>query len=526
MRKWGPLVAVCLGVFMLLTDVSIVIVALPDIGTGLDMDFDGLQWVLDGYALALAALLLGLGALADRAGRRRVYTAGLAVFALASLACGLAPDGTTLVVARIVQAGGGAAMFATAMALLNLAYRGRDRAVAFGVWGAVSGAAAAVGPVAGGLLTEYLGWRSIFLVNLPLAVAGAVLARRTLPESRDPGAGRLDLPGAAAFTLAAGAAVLALIRGGADGWTSPAVLGAGAAVALALTVFLLVERRSPHPLLDLALFRRPAFTGVLLCGAVYSAAAFSALPYTSLWLQSVLGLGPMAAGLTMLPMSATAFTVSALAGRRLAALPTAVPLAGGLAVIGLGQLLQGVLDGSSGRAVLLPGLALAGLGVGAVSPILASAAMAAVPPERGGMAGGALNTFRQLGQALGIAVLGLVLHRGLGDALAGHPAVVPAPDAAARALGAGRPPAGLSEGLLRTAFATGLDRVQLTAGLTALAGAALVAVLLRRRPSAAAAGAGPAGAGTATTAGTASADGGTPAPLAPAEVNRHRVARP
>ncbi|WP_344333663.1 MFS transporter, partial [Kitasatospora putterlickiae] len=348
-----------------------------------------------------------------------------------------------------------------------------------------SGAPAAVGPVAGGLLTEYLGWRSVFLVNLPLALAGGVLARRTLTESRDPGARRLDLPGAAAFTVAAGAAVLVLIRGGSDGWTSPAVLGAGAAAAIALTVFLLVERRSPEPLLDLALFRRPAFTGVLLCGAVYSAAAFSALPYTSLWLQSVVGLGPMATGLTLLPMSATAFTVSALAGRRLAGLPTAVPLAGGLAVIGLGGLLQAVLDGSSGWPALLPGLALTGLGVGAVSPILASGAMAAVPPERGGMAGGALNTFRQLGQAFGIAVFGLVLHRGLRGALAGHPAAVADPEAAASALSAGRSPAGLPGELLRTAFATALNHTLLAAGLTALAGAALVAVLLRRRPEAA-----------------------------------------
>ncbi|MCX4754381.1 MFS transporter [Kitasatospora purpeofusca] len=512
MRKWGPLVAVCLGVFMLLTDVSIVIVALPDIGTGLDMDFDGLQWVLDGYALALAALLLGLGALADRVGRRRVYTVGLAVFALASPACGLAPDGATLVGARIVQAGGGAAMFATAMALLNLSYRGRDRAVAFGVWGSVSGAAAAVGPVAGGLLTEYLGWRSIFLVNLPLALAAVVLARRTLPESRDPAARRLDLPGAAAFTVAAGAAVLALIRGGADGWTSPAVLGAGTASVVALTVFVLVERRSPDPLLAPALLRRPAFTGVLLCGAVYSATAFSGMPYISLWLQSALGLGPMAAGLTLLPMSVVAFAVPALAGRRLAALPVAVPLAGGLAVIGLGTLLQGVLDGSSGWAALLPGLALTGLGVGAVSPVLASAAMAAVPPERGGMAGGALNTFRQLGQALGIAVLGLVLHGGLRDALAGHPAAGPDPEATAGALASGRPPAGLPGELLRTAFATGLDRTLLAAGLTALAGAALVAVLLRRRPERA----GPA---------DGSSDGQAPARVETV-LDRHQAARP
>ncbi|MED7954588.1 MFS transporter [Streptomyces sp. BE303] len=491
MRKWWPLIAVSLGVFMLLTDISIVIVALPDIGAALGMDFDGLQWVMDGYALALAALLLGLGALADRVGRRRVYTAGLAVFAVASLGCGLAPNGGVLIAARIVQATGGAAMFATAMALLNLAYRGRDRAVAFGVWGAVSGAAAATGPVAGGLLTEYLGWRSVFLVNLPVAVAAVILTRRTLPESRNPDAHRIDLPGAAAFTVAAGSAVLLLIRGGADGWTSPSVLGAAGTTAAALAVFLLVERRSPHPLLDLALFRSPVFTGVMLCGLVYSAAAFSYLPYTSLWLQSVLGRGPMAAGLTLLPMSLVAFAVSALAGRRLAVLPPAVPLAGGLAVIGAGALLQCTLDASSTWTALLPGLALTGLGVGAVSPVLAAGAMAAVPPERGGMAGGALNTFRQLGQALGIAVLGLVLHQGLRASLAdgstdgstGGSTGVPDPEAAARALSAGAPVPGISSELVRAAFATALDRTLLVAALTALVGAAVVAVLLRARPT-------------------------------------------
>ncbi|MFI6846086.1 MFS transporter [Kitasatospora sp. NBC_00085] len=478
MRKWWPLVAVSLGVFMLLTDVSIVIVALPGMGTALGMDFAGLQWVLDGYALALAALMLGLGALADRHGRRRVYTTGLVVFALASLACGLAPNGPVLIAARVVQAAGGAAMFATAMALLNLAYRGRDRAVAFGVWGAVSGAAAAIGPIAGGVLTEYLGWRSIFLVNLPISVAAVALTLRTLPESRDPTARRTDLPGAAAFTVAAGALVLVLVRGGADGWTSTPVLALAALAVAALAAFLLIEARSPHPLLDLALFRRPTFTGVLLCGLVYSAAAFSYLPYTSLWLQAVLGQGPLAAGLTMLPMSAVAFVVSAVAGRRLATLPAAIPLGGGLAVIGAGALLQCTLDGSSGWTALLLGLALTGLGVGAVSPVLAASAMSAVPPERGGMAGGALNTFRQLGQALGIAVFGLILDDGLRTTLAGRPGV-PDPAAAARALSTGQTPAGTPESLIRTAFATALDHTMLVAALTALAGAAVVAALLR-----------------------------------------------
>ncbi|WP_395295498.1 MFS transporter [Kitasatospora hibisci] len=481
MSKWWPLVAVSLGVFMLLTDVSIVIVALPDIGTGLGMDFAGLQWVLDGYALALAALMLGLGALADRRGRRRVYIAGLTVFALASLACGLAPNGAVLIAARVVQAGGGAAMSATAMALLNLAYQGRDRGVAFGVWGAVSGAAAATGPVVGGVLTEYLGWRSIFLVNLPVSVAAVALALRTLPESRDPHARRIDLPGTVTFTAAAGTLVLMLIRGGTDGWTSAPVLALATAAVVSLAAFVLVEARSAHPLLELALLRNPSFTGVMLCGLFYSAAAFSCLPYSSLWLQSVLGQGPLAAGLVMLPMSAVAFAVSAVAGRRLSTLPAAVPLGGGLAVIGVGGLLQCTLDGSSGWGALLPGLAVAGLGVGAVSPVLASSAMAAVPRERGGMAGGALNTFRQLGQALGIAVFGLVLHHGLRSGLADAPAV-PDPEAGARALSTGRIPADTPEALVRTAFATALDHTLLAAALTALAGAALVAVLLRPRP--------------------------------------------
>jgi MFS family permease len=186
MRKWWPLVAICTGAFMLLVDVTIVVVALPDMAEGMDTSFSSLQWVIDGYALVLAALLLGAGAQADMAGRRRIYLLGLVVFALSSLACGLSPNAGVLVAARCVQGAGAAAMFATTMALINSTYQGRDRGVAFGVWGAVNGAAAAAGPIAGGLLVSPFGWRAVFLVNLPISALAILLTWRVVGESRNP----------------------------------------------------------------------------------------------------------------------------------------------------------------------------------------------------------------------------------------------------------------------------------------------------------------------------------------------------
>ncbi|MFL6113522.1 MAG: MFS transporter, partial [Catenulispora sp.] len=225
MRTWSPLIAVCLGTFMLLVDVTIVTVALPVLTRDLHSSLSDLQWVLDGYALALAALLLGLGSVADRLGRKAVYLAGLVVFALASLACGLAPDAGTLIAARFVQGAGAAAMLATTIALLNVAYQGKDRAIAFGVWGAVNGAAAAAGPILGGLLTQHVDWRWIFLVNLPVSVAAVALTIRSVPESRGGHGARFDVAGMATFTVAVGSVVYALIRANDAGWTAPGTLG-------------------------------------------------------------------------------------------------------------------------------------------------------------------------------------------------------------------------------------------------------------------------------------------------------------
>lgn len=413
MRKWSPLVAVCLGTFLLLVDVTIVVVALPALAGDLNSSFADLQWVLDGYALALAALLLGAGSLADRFGRRRAYLVGLALFGAASLACALAPNAPFLIGARVAQGIGGAAMFATTAAILNVTYAGRDRGVAFGVWGAVNGAAAAAGPIVGGLLTEHFDWRWIFLVNLPVCVAAAWYALRGLSESKAPYRTTFDFPGTLTFTVAAGATVYGLIRAAADGWTDRWTLVALCVGAVATVLFVVAERASTHPMLDLGLFRAPSFRAMTVAALLAQAAAFAYLPLTTVWLQQVLGHGPVDAGLLgALPMSAAALVVGALNGGPLQRVPAKITVGVGLLLIGGGAALQAQLDARSGGAVLIPGLILTGVGVGAVLPNLASAVLAAVPRERSGMASGALNTFRQLGFALGVAVFGVLFqHR-------------------------------------------------------------------------------------------------------------------
>ncbi|MFF3858793.1 MFS transporter [Streptomyces sp. NPDC002209] len=481
MRKWLPLTAVCLGAFMLLVDVTIVMVALPDMAADMHTSFSALQWVMDVYALALAALLLGAGSLADRIGRRRVYVGGLGLFAAASLACGLATGPAALIAFRAVQGIGGAAMFATTMALLSSAYQGRDRGIAFGVWGAVNGAAAAAGPIIGGLLTEHFDWRWIFFINLPVCAVAVYVTLRSVAESRDPRAKGLDLPGMAAFTTGAAAVTYALIRVGENGWTGGATLGLFGLGAAAFAAFVLVELRSSRPMLDLSLFRSRSFVGVMAGALLLSGAAFSYLMYVSLWLQSAEGMGPVSAGLVLVPLSLAAFAVSAVAGRLLHGAPARLTIGGGLLLIGAGALLQAwMTDAGDGWPALVPGLVVTGLGVGMATPALAAAAMGAVAPARAGMAGGALNTARQLGMALGIAVLGAVFQAGLKDGLGGFGQG----PAAAEALASGRAGELLAAGpaarvWVEEAFASGLRGTFLVSGLMGLAGALIVLVLVR-----------------------------------------------
>jgi EmrB/QacA subfamily drug resistance transporter len=482
--RWAPLLAVCLGTFMLLLDVSIVNVALPDMATALDASFTGLQWVIDAYALALAALLLLVGSIADAVGRRRTYLLGLAVFTAASLVCGIAPSVDLLVAARAVQGIGAAAMLATTIALLNTAYSGRDLGTAFGVWGATSGAAVAAGPIIGGLLTQGLSWRWIFFVNIPIGLATVVMARRTLSESRLPQRPRIDWAGGAAFTLAAAALTFALVRVAEEGWGSIQTLGALAVAAAGLAAFVGIERRVAEPMLDLALLRRSSFVGVLLGAALLSISAFAGLIYVSIWLQTVLGLGAISAGLVTLPLSGVAFFVAGGLGRVLHGVSPRWTVGGGLAIIGVGDLLMLGLDGGSGWAAVLPGLAVIGVGAGIATPMVVAAAMASVPRERGGMAAGAVNTGRQLGFAAGIGVLGSIFSGRVDALLPGGADVAHAVTSGGSAAVLAAAPAGSRatlDGAIHAAVGGALGTTFLVAGILGVVGGAVVALLLRER---------------------------------------------
>jgi EmrB/QacA subfamily drug resistance transporter len=488
MRKWWPLVTISLGSFMLLVDVTIVNVALPAMVKDLGTSFSSLQWVVDGYALSLAALLLGVGSIADIIGHRRTYVGGLVLFALSSLACGLAPNAEVLIAARVVQGVGAAAMFATTFALLNSSYQGRDRGTAYGIWGAIIGASAAIGPILGGLLTQGLSWRWIFFVNLPVSVIAIVMALRVLSGDRPTSGQRVDLPGMGSFTVAAAALTFAMIRATEDGWGSSTVLGFLLLGVLALVAFVLIETHSDHPMLDLALLTRRSFVGVILAALVLSFAAFANLTYTSIWLQSLLGLSPIEAGLTGLPLSAAAFLVSAVIGRFLHKSSPGPIIGGGLVLIGAGAMISAALlhSGSSWPALMV-GYTVVGLGVGLATPTLASAGMAAVAPERGGMAAGAVNTARQLGYAFGIAVLGSVFTVRAATSLREHG--VPDSSHAANALAGGQAheilgaAGGQASGRLveavHSAFASGLDAVLLVSGLAGIVTGLAVFVLCR-----------------------------------------------
>ena len=275
-RKWWTLIAVSVATFMLLLDITVVNVALPQIRDDLGGSFSDLQWVVDAYALTLAALVLTAGSLADRLGRRRLFVWGLGIFSAASLLCGLAPDPTFLNIARALQGIGGAVMFAVSLALLAQEFpAGRERANAMGIYGATIGVAVAIGPLVGGALTDGLGWQSIFYLNVPIGLTAIGVTFARLRESRDPNATRVDWPGVATFSAALFMLVLALVRGNDEGWGSTQIVALLAGSAVLLAAFVAIERRVREPMLPLGLFKRPAFTGVQLGAFAISASAFA-----------------------------------------------------------------------------------------------------------------------------------------------------------------------------------------------------------------------------------------------------------
>src|SRR6478735_3081788 len=424
--RWWTLVAVCTGVFMLLLDVTIVNVALPDIQGQFDASLSGLQWVIDAYALSLAALLLTAGSLADIFGRRQVFVIGTALFTLGSLLCGLAPSIEFLAIARAGQGSGGAAMFATSLAILGTTYTGRDRGVAFGAFGATTGVAVAIGPVLGGILTSGLSWRWIFFVNLPICLVAMFISMTRVQESKNPHAGRPDWVGFLTFSSALGLLVFGLIEAGKDGWGDQTVVTSLVAAAVLMVAFVVSQLRQKDPMFDLALLRKPTFTAGLLAAFGVSASIFSLLTYIVIYLQNVLGYSAVETGLRLLFLSAATFLASAITGRFMDHVPTKWLIGPGFLVLGVGLLLVTGIDVDSGWTHLIPGLIVSGIGVGMINPPLVSTAVGVVAPARAGMASGVNSTFRQVGIATGIAALGSIFSHqvagALHDKLAGTPA--------------------------------------------------------------------------------------------------------
>ncbi len=469
-RKWRALIVVCVAIFMLLLDITVVNVALPDIQRELHTSFTDLQWVVDAYALMLATVMLNAGSLGDMLGRKRVFIVGVLLFTAASAACGSATSPLFLNLARGAQGIGGAIMFAVSLAILSQEFYGRERGTAFGIWGATVGAAVAIGPLVGGALTTWLGWRWIFFVNLPIGVACAVGAFRELHESRDEEHGGFDLPGFVTLSGGLFALVLGLLRGNDWGWSSGRELVLFSVAAALLLAFLAVEWRQREPMFDLSLFRVPTFAGAQITAFVISSAMFAQFLYLVLYLQNVLGYSAIASGVRFLPLSVVSFVTAPLAGRLSVRVPVRALLGTGLALIGAALLLMHGVTSSSGWTTLLAGFVVGGVGIGLVNAPLASTAVSVVPPRQAGMASGINNTFRQVGIATGIAGLGAIFQHGIQSQLAG------APPGLARAVASGA----TSTQATRAAFIHGLNEILLVAAIVAFAGAVLAFALVRR----------------------------------------------
>ena len=407
-RKWWTLIAVCVAMFMLLLDITVVNVALPNIQHSLGSSFSDLQWVINAYSLTLAAFLLTAGAVADLVGRRRVFVIGLIVFTASSAACGLSGSPLELNLFRAVQGTGGAMMFATSLALIASAFHGPERGLAFGVYGGVIGAAVAVGPVIGGLITSGIGWEWIFFVNVPIGIGAVFLTLSQVEESRDPNARGVDWIGLLTFSGSLFLLVFALVQGNQKGWGSTEILSFLIAAMVLFLAFIAAERAQARPMLDLTLFRRRAFTGASIVAFSVSASMFAMFLDLTLYIQDVLGYGPLAAGVRFLPVTLLSFAVAPLSGRLSVRVPIRLLLGAGLLLVSIGLLSMTAVDGASGWTTLIPGFVLAGAGIGLINPPLASTAVGVVHYSRSGMASGINNTFRQVGIATGIAGLGAI----------------------------------------------------------------------------------------------------------------------
>jgi EmrB/QacA subfamily drug resistance transporter len=391
-------------------DNTVVNVALPSIRTSLGMCIEGLEWVVAGYALTFAAFMLVGGKLADFLGRRLIFMVGLAVFTGASLACGLAPNGGFLIGARVVQGLGGALMNPATLSIITATFAARERGKAIGIWAGVSAMALAIGPLVGGLLTEHVNWNWIFFINVPIGIIGLFATPIFIAESRDESAVQsLDIPGLAASAIGLFSLTYAFIEASNYGWTSARILGAFAIAAVALVTFALLELHQRAPMLDLSLFQNRTFSGANAAMLFVGLAMFGTFFFVSLYMQNVLGYSPVQAGASFLPMTILIILIAPRAGALTDRVGSRWLVGGGMTLLSGMLFYYTTLGAQESFWALLPGLLLGGVGMGMTMTPVTAAAMSAVPVDKAGVGSAVLNSARQVGGSLGIAVMGSIV---------------------------------------------------------------------------------------------------------------------
>ncbi|MFT4439037.1 MFS transporter [Caballeronia sp. 15715] len=417
-RKLATLIAVCVSTFMLPLDYTVVAVALHAIQGDLSANFEALQWIVNGYTLTFAAFLLAGGALADIFGRRRIFVIGMALFALSSLGCGLAPNTLILNIARGIQGVGAAVMFSAALPLLVHEFSGPERAKAFGIFGAVVGIGAALGPFLGGLIISAFGWRWAFLINVPVTVALIFVAIKWVGESAEVNAHKVDWAGTVTFTAACFVLVYALISGNDMGWRSTQIVASLVGAIALFIIFVAIESRRIYPMFDVSLFRQAVFVGASIPPVALSIAFWGLFLYFPLYYQSALGYSPLQAGAAVLPFAIPLFFMGPVGGRLATRISSRALLSLGQALVGIGSLLLLMSTVESSWSAFIIGALVSGSGTGLINGEMSNVAMGLVPPERSGMASGISGTMRQVGVALGFAGLGAILASRTGSVFA------------------------------------------------------------------------------------------------------------
>jgi EmrB/QacA subfamily drug resistance transporter len=409
-RKWWTLGAVAFGLFMIMLDNTVVFVALSAIQDDLHIATSELEWVVNGYALTFAVLMLTGGKLADLLGRRRIFVVGLAIFTASSLACGLATGATMLIGARVIQGVGSALMNPATLSIITATFPPRQRGTAIGIWVGVSAMALAIGPLVGGVLTEQINWSWIFFINVPVGILGIIVARLVIDESRDESEEqRLDLPGLLASAGGLFALTYGLIEANNYGWTSGRIVGSFAVAAAALVLFVVLEHRQRVPMLDLSLFRDATFAGANIVMLLVALAMFGMFFFNSLYLQRILHYSAIETGASFLPMTVLIVLIAPVAGKFSDRIGSRWLMGAGLVLLSASLLSFSRLGIDSSFWDVLPGLLLGGVGMSLAMTPTTAAAMGSVPVDKAGVGSAVLNSMRQVGGSLGIALMGAIV---------------------------------------------------------------------------------------------------------------------